>query len=1049
MSVMENLLRKPHAILAATLLTVFAGVLGFRVMPVKLFPDTARPVVSVVTQWPGAAAADVATDVTHPIEVRLSAIDGVRRVTSTSRDEVSAVQVEFEYGNGIDTAANKVSTELPRVRGLLPAGVADSLILKITDAANPLMVLAVTAAEGTDLDLGQVRRLAENPLRDMLLNIPGVAEAEVFGGEVRQANVDLDRDLLEAHGLSIAEVAAALANANVSIPAGLVHAVDGRFLLTTQTLAHGPAELGAILVPLPGGQQVRVADLGEVRWGGADARSLYRGNGRAAVAVSLLRGERGRAREVIATVDGQLEAVRAEFPMLRIEVADTQARLIDLTVDNMLSALRDAVIMTLAVILLFLGNSRAAFITALSIPFTYLLTFAVMKGLGYEFNMVTLTAVIIAVGLLADDAIVVIENIERRMRETGETGVAAAAAGTREILLADASGTLSTIVVLVPIMLIGGYVQTVLRPLTVTLSVALAASLIVSVTIIPLLVPWLLKPGARDPLGWLLRPFARLVLEPVKRGYVAMVDWGLGHRALVLLVFAVLFVVSARQMSLLGRELMPLMDTGIVKITFEAAPDTDTAAMAALTSRVEDAIRAEVRPDWLLSLSTVVGSEPGVRSFGASRLFQQGLVTVNLVDRFARDRSLFDIETGVRQRLRRIPGLLSANVTEFGATPLSSLRATVDVMLSGPDPVVLNRLADEVAVRLEQVRGLTGIERSWQGHSQRIDLNVDAERARLYGLTAGEVAEQVARAVGGTPGGRLRVSGENPVRIWVRLEPGQRADAEDLAALSIRTRDGNLVPLYALATPEVVHAPTAETHQALQPTVDILGYRRNIAVTHLNDNVRAALADLPLPRGYSLSYEGEIKQMGESFGRLGTSLALGLVFLYLMLVVTFRSFLDPLAIMASLPLSVIGASWGMMLADKHGSLPSFMGLILLMGIVVNNGILLVDFTKVAIEQGKDLREALLQAVQLRTRPILMTASAAAVGMLPIALEWAVGIERLSPLAVVAIGGLVAGTFLTLLAVPVLFHVLESARRRLRGASRSAGLRAAATPGQGA
>jgi len=242
---------------------------------------------------------------------------------------------------------------------------------------------------------------------------------------------------------------------------------------------------------------------------------------------------------------------------------------------------------------------------------------------------------------------------------------------------------------------------------------------------------------------------------------------------------------------------------------------------------------------------------------------------------------------------------------------------------------------------------------------------------------------------------------------------------------------------FGASSPHRTHAPSAETHEALQPTVDVLGYRRNIAVTHLNDNVRAALANLELPRGYRIRYEGEFKQMGESFVRLGRSLALGLALLYIMLVITFRSFLDPLAVMATLPLAVIGAAWGMMIADKHGCLPSFMGLILLMGIVVNNGILLVDFTKVALAEGKSLRDALLQAVELRARPILMTAGASAVGMVPIALEWAVGIERLSPLAVVAIGGLVAGTFLTLLAVPVLFHLLESARIRLGRGSQDA------------
>ena len=478
---------------------------------------------------------------------------------------------------------------------------------------------------------------------------------------------------------------------------------------------------------------------------------------------------------------------------------------------------------------------------------------------------------------------------------------------------------------------------------------------------------------------------------------------------------------------MLGKELMPLMDTGVISVDFEAQPNVDDAGMKKIAARVEEEINAEVPEKWMLYMSTVIGSEPGVKSFGASRLLQQGTVTVNMVDRFQRDRTIYDINRGIRARLKKIPGLIASNVTVFGSTPLSSIRSTVDVMITGPDTSVLNHLADEVMARLQKVRGLTGTERSWQGMSARINLDVDPAKARLYGLSAADIAHQVAAAVGGIPGGMLRITGENPIPVRVRFQLQQRADTEELRAIPIRTKNGKTVPLTSVATLKTVYVPTAETHQRLLPTVDILGYRGDIAVTHLHENVKKALAGLKLPRGYHLRYEGEIKQMGESFKRLGKSLALGLAFLFLMLAITFKSFLDPLAILISLPLALIGAAWAMMLADKHGCMPSFMGFILLMGIIVNNGILLVDFTKVGMKKGLDLREAILDAVRHRTRPILMTAGASAVGMLPIALEWAVGIERLSPMAVVAIGGLVVGTFLTLLVVPVLFHVLESGR----------------------
>jgi len=1027
MNFMQKLLGRPHAIVALAILVVVAGIAAYLTLPMNLFPDTNRPMVSVVTQWPGAEASDVEQDITHPVETQLSAIDGVRRVTSVSRDQVSAVTVEFEYGNDIDIAATKVLTELKRVESRLPAGARSPVIFRITNAAQPVTVLALTAASDSGLKLGEVRRIAENQLRDRLLRIPGVAEVEVFGGHERQVQVNLDRAALESHHLNVPAVATAIVASNITAPEGLVQRNGYRFLLTLNSLAHNPQQIADIRVPVSGGGFVRIGDLGQVSWGDADPTSLYRGNNNQAIAISMLRGQNGYSATVARAIDAEIPNIRAQFPMLHIAQSDGQLRLIDLTVDNMLGALRDAVIMVVFVILLFLADTRAAFITALSLPFTYLLTFVVMKLIGYEFDMVTLTAVIIAVGLLADDAIVVIENIERRMREHGETGLTVAANGTQEVMLAVLSGTIANAVVLLPIVFIGGYVQTVLRPLSLTLTIALVASFIVAVTIIPLLTPWVLKPDARDPLRKPLLRFDTYVLRPLKRFYAGLVSWSLKYPKSVLLVALIVTLASFRQMPVVGRELMPLMDTGITQVSFEAQPDTDVKDMQRISGDVDAAIRASVKPEWLISTSTVVGAEPSDKSFGAARTFQQGMATVNLVDRFHRSETLYQINQDIQRRVRAIPGLINANAVVYGATPLSSIRGTVDLMVTGPDWQVLDQIADKLQTRLQKVGGLTGFERSWQGDAKRLQLDVNAAKASAYGLTPGAIAQQVAAQANGIPGGSLRVPGENGIPVWVRLRSDERSSPAAIAALNLTAPNGSIVPLAQVATVKTVYAPTAFTHQNLQRTVDVIGYRRDIAVTALDDHVTEALKGMQLPRGYTISNEGEMKEMNESFSRLTQSLALGIVLLAVVLVIAFRSFVSPIAILATLPLAVTGAAWAMMIADKHGCMPSFMGLILLMGIVVKNGILLVDFAQEALAKGTPLKESILQAVDLRTRPILMTAAAAAVGMVPVAFEWSVGLERLSPLGVVAIGGLIAGTFLTLLIVPVLLYLLYKRR----------------------
>jgi multidrug efflux pump subunit AcrB len=1006
------------------------GTLAYTHIHKNLFPNTNRPSISVVTRWQGAVATDVAADLTRPMEARLTAVDGVRRVLSTSRDEVSSIQVEFQYGIDIDDAANRTTTEMSRITGQLPAGIDTPLFFKITDAAQPVMVLGLSAAEHSGLELPDIRRIAENRFRDAFLQVPGVSDLEIFGGDQRRIDVEVDRDKLEEYSLTAAQVASALRGANLVQPAGLVSTDGERVRLTVRAQPETLYELEQVLIPLSKGDAIRVSEVATLRWSRPDRSAFYHGNGHPAVAAAVMRSDAGYADEVLEAVDKALPDLRKRFPMLKIEVTDTQGRVIDLTVDNMLDALKEAIFMTLIVLLLFLGSVRAALTTAVSLPLTYLVTFLVMWAIGSEFNMVTLSAVIIAAGLLTDDVVVVIENIQRHL-DAGAAPLEAAAQGTDEILLADTAGTVSTVVVLLPIMFVGGFVQRTLRPLTVSLSLALVASLVVSVTVIPLLASWMLRPRRKYVEGTWRGPleiFDAYCIQPVIRLYVWLVSHAIRFPVLILLVALVAFGVSARQLKSLGRELMPRMDTGIMIVHYEAAPDSDEGTLERVAEEVDAALRAEIPRDWLLTISAVQGSEPGVRAFGAARRLEEGKLTVNLVDRFHRNRSLFDLNRAVAQRLKLIPELVSSTVREYGATPLSSLKASVDLMITGPDPMVLDRLAREAQERLATLPTITGTERSWRKGAKRLDIRVSPTRSRLYGLLPSDVARQTAGAVSGVPAGRVRVAGESSIPIRVRLKESQRQQGEALGSLPIRTPTGVLLPLTAMADIHESQAHTAETHQRLLPSVDVLGFRGNIPISHLADQVDQALEGMVLPRDYKLHREGSIKQMKESFVRLRVAILLAALALYLMLTITFDSFSEPLVIMACLPLALVGAAWLMSAAGKAMSMPAQMGFILLTGIVVNNGILLVDVIKDRLAQGDSIEEAVSDSVTRRTRPILMTAGSSIVGMIPIALERAVGIERMSPLAIVAIGGLIAGTILTLVVIPAAYTLLHRLRQ---------------------
>jgi multidrug efflux pump subunit AcrB len=1031
-SLVDRYLRKPHLLTSLVLLAAVVGFVGYRRMPVNLFPDSERPQIAVVTVYPGASAEDVEADVSRTIEKELSGIEQVRRVSSVSKDEVSSVSVEFEYAKGLDSAATDVANGLEKIRALLPESVRPPMIFKVSSATAAVLTLALAPRPGSPLDLAMVRQLADNEIKERLLRLPEVANVEVFGAHQPTLRVDLDRDALERYHLTPADVRQALVTFNANQPIGLLVDSAGQILLKRAGQFEGPADAKEIPVAQRPGGTIYLRDVASVRAGVLEPQSAYHGDGQPAIAVNVQRAASGNALRTIADVAGALPGLEARYPGIAFSVPDTQGELIHLSVGNMLDALRDAVIMTVIVIFLFLADWRGMSLAAVSIPFTYLLTFAAIWLIGYEFDMVTLTAVIVAVGMLLDDAIVVLENIERHYHEEGHEVRSAVVGGTQEVMLAIFSGTYATVMVLLPIIFIGGYVQTVLRPLAVTLSIALVASYVVSVTVIPLLAPLLLRRAAgngRNRLERIVHRFDRAVVEPIRESYVRLTALALRHRAWFVAAAVVLFFASVAQMPLVGRNLMPPMDSGIVKVSFETDANTSLAATEAALTRLEAEIRA--RPE-VTSVSSVIGSEPAVISFGAGRLPQQGQVTVHLVDRFHRKASIWQIEADLRRSFGGVPGLRSVDVFDFGATPLSTIRAPVDVMISGPDLATLDRLGAEVERRLrEQGRGLTSVSRTWTLDGTELFFRADPAELALYQVSPAMVAGQLQGAVRGVPGSTLRVPNEDGLPIWVQLPSSGRRTASQLESYPILTPHG-AVPLAQLGTLETRSAPAMITRQGLQRTLDVQAYRSSRPISHLQEDVETALAGLDLPPGYSISHEGEIKQMNESFVRLAQALALGLVLLYFSLVPAFRSWVHPLTIMSAIPLALIGAVWAMLLAGKHSCMPSFMGMILLAGIVVKNSILLIDFIAEARARGESTTEALVGSVRVRTRPILMTAVGTAVGMIPIAAQWAIGLERLSPLAIVAIGGLMVSTFLTIVYVPVLYSLFEDAGAAARG-----------------
>ncbi|BAT71056.1 RND family efflux transporter [Thermosulfidibacter takaii ABI70S6] len=1027
MNFVENYVKRPHLITAFIFLVVALGAISFKLMPLNLFPDANCPVITVIVYQPGASAKDMEDKVARPIEKELGTIDLVRKVTSVSNDEIAAISVEFEYEKSLDAAATDVANTLQRIMWKLPKGILPPQIFKVSDATIPVVTLALTPKAGSGLDLAKVRQLAENEIKEDLLRIPNVADVEVFGGYTPEVYVVVDKVKLHRYNLSLPQIIRAVEAQNLNIPNGLIINSQNQYLLKVAGEKKVIEGLKGIVVGKgENGGLVHLKDVANIKILYKERQSLFHGNGKKAIGVNILRSPKGHVTTTLASLGKYLPKIEKKYPGIKFEIVDTQKNIIETSISNLVDSLRDAIMMTVLVILIYLANVRMSALTAISIPFVYFMTFAEMKLLNYELNIVTLTAVILAVGLLVDDAIVVIENIERHYRELGKPIHKAAIEGTQEIILADFAGTYTTVIVLVPIMFIGGYVQKILRPLSTVLALALLNSFVISVTVIPLFAPSFLR-GKKEKNRFekILELFDAYVIGSARKFYVGLLDVGLRHRLLFILVAFLLLMVSRKLMPLTGRDLMPPMDTGILKVHFETDTDTSLEETERILRKMEDII---AKQDGLIMFDAMVGSEPGVISFGKGRTPQMGLITAHFVDRFHRKESLWDIEDRLRKAFKQIPGIKYVDVYDFGATPLSSIAAPIDIMISGDDPKVLDKLAREVERRLLKVRGITSVSRTWTLDKNEVHFVVDMHKAAVYGLSPVEISSQMAAAVKGGVASVFRIPGEDGYTIRVRYASDQRDYVNKLKTLMIQSSLGP-VPLRELGQIKVVKTQTTITHQNYRPTVDVYGYRSTMAITHLQRQIDRVLKDLKLPPGYTISKEGEVKKMKESFGRLVKALIFAIILLYFSLVPTFKSWIHPFTIMAAIPLAMIGAIWGLLIVGRHGCMPAFMGMILLAGIVVNNSILLIDFAEKALEKGASLREALEGAVKIRVRPILMTASATIVGMIPIAAQWAVGLERLSPLAVVAIGGLAVSTLLTLVYIPILYSIFHDVKAK--------------------
>ncbi len=1021
MTLISQLLKRPVYVIALWLIIGTLGLRSYFLMPIDLFPDTVPPQIVVMTVVRGASAEDVNRQVSSLVDRELKGLTGLNRVTATSRDEISSVNAEFVYERNIGDAMNDVINAVTRIKGQFPAGAQEPQIFRVTDANRPLLTLAVTPKTGSGLDLKAVRLLAENDLKEELLALPGVGKVDVFGANQAEVLIRLDHDRLRRYGITPEAVLSALGAGNLSLPGGYQQSGGRESLVKTLQEARTPDELAALPVRVRGGGVLTVGDVASISLARQEPRSFYHGNASPAIALNVLKPEGGNSLTGILAVKKHLPTLGELFPGLSFAVTTDQQPIIDVNVAGMKDALNSAVLLTMLIVFLVLVEVKSSIIIGISIPLSFLSAFAFLYYTPFTVNMVTLSGLIIAVGMVVDASIVVVENVERHVRksEEVETGVVR---GTQEVVFSILGGMLTTVVVLIPIMFVGGYPQQVLRPLTMTITATLVGSFLAAVTIVPVLLKRLFWNGAARPPagGWQQRTmqFMETLLGAVAEWYLALLRLALKAPLTTFLLSLLLLVGTARlTLPLVGRELMPRMDTGMITVRVDLPPAMPRAEAETVIGAFESVMREEPQ---VISLSTVAGAEPGQISFGAGGLLlQQAEIQVRLTTRDRRSTTIWEIMNRWRGRFAKIPGPTAFSVTEFGATPMSTTRAPIDVQITGRDPRILERLADAVRSELMAVSGLRDLRVQWSMSKPETHFTPEADISMRYGLTARAIGDMLGMTFTGRIPTRLKMSGYLDLPVRVDIGRGGSRWESPIGDLVLPLASGELF-LSTLGRGEKTTAPTMLTRENLRQSIDILAVNDGRPLSNVAADVRKRLDGITPPAGYEIRLAGTMSDMNDTGKRLAGALGIGLVFLYIVLWVLFESWWRPLLVMGSIPLSLIGALWGLAFFAKPMCMPAMMGLILLGGTIVNNAIILIDFIDQAGAYGVNRRDALFDAVRLRLRPILITTGSTVLGLLPLVFEQAVGLERMSPLGIVAAFGLVFGTLLTLVLIPALY-----------------------------
>ncbi len=1033
----DTSVKRPVFATMVILALVVLGVVSYPEIGVDLLPKVDFPIVNISTHLNGASPEVIDVDVTDKIEGAVNTINGVKSITSSSTEGDSRVTVEFVLERDIDLAVQDVREKVALIRNKLPDDIDEPRIAKVDPDATAVLWLNLSGQKS----IRELSTYVDEVLKEQLQRINGVGDIQLGGLQLRQVRVWLEAAKLQAYGLSPNDVVATLKKQNIELPAGRIESLTKEYTIKVKGEFLKVADFNDLVIAYDRGAPVRLRDIGRVEDGMQERRDIARFNGIPAVGLGVQKQSGTNTVAVVNAVKSEIEKINKTLPPgMKLNIAIDQSTFIRRSISEVQKHLMLGGLFAILAVFIFLQNGRTTLISALALPISIIATFALIRAFGFTFNNMTMLALTLSVGLLIDDAIIVIENIYRHVEE-GMAPREAATFATSEIGLAVMATTLAIVAIFLPVAFMKGMIGRFFLQFALTVVFSVLVSLLVSFTLTPMLASIFLKklhsrkgadpgtqttvsPPSRGLLGSVANGFDR-AYKKMEEGYRRILVFSLDHRGIMLAGAMILFAGSLYMTKFIGKEFTPPEDQGQFVVRLEAPIDYSVEKADELFRPAEEILR----------------KMPEVRAvfyrLGVGNSVNRAMLMTSLVPKAERKKTQMDLKKEIREKLRKFPGL-KVSAEDFSMIGGGQRQVPIQYSIRGPDLTAIQTYSKKIAGEFAKRSGVVDVDTSLEMGKPELKVFIDRDKAADLGVDVSTIAEAI----------NILISGETDVTKYkdesrgkrydlrIRLNPEERRDPDDLGRIYVRARDGRLVELRNLVRVQEGGGPSVinrvDRQRAINLFANLEGIPLGEAIEELN-----GIAERILPSDYIPKYRGQADTMAESFGYLLFAILLGVTMAYMVLAAQFESFVHPFTVLLAMPLSFIGAFGALILTGNTLSIFSFIGLILLMGLVKKNAILLVDYTNVLRARGVPRREAILRAGPVRLRPILMTTFAMIFGMLPVAFGVGEGAETRSPMGITVIGGLLTSLFLTLVVVPAAYDLFDDwqiifTRRRKKG-----------------